>query len=256
MQGNSKLHEDGQGTNLALIPSNVYALNGVNYATSNLYYSRITAYDDRGQTIAYNQNPTIEMGDTVLAPRQESDMDQELAEGELNTYPDISDNVLESDEGELIFFENDEDKEHYDDNLLNPGFTTMDAMGVHSTVKILEQKKTTNVYGRDMKNVYISANKVTYSQKFSFTLTPTIIIKGQSVRFSASWSSTVSGQWDNPKNYNVVPAMYYTRTTYYSQVKEYSNATGRMTRMYYTRSVKVSDRAINLRKQGSKAKWK
>ncbi|EUJ21689.1 wall-associated protein [Listeria grandensis FSL F6-0971] len=60
-QGKGSLHLDGEGSELTIIPSLVYKVNGSSYSDKNVYWTRVTAYDKDGQTIALNQNNTIEI---------------------------------------------------------------------------------------------------------------------------------------------------------------------------------------------------
>ncbi|MBC1896411.1 hypothetical protein HCA68_01890 [Listeria booriae] len=53
-QGSGKLHEDGLGVNISATPSKVYANNNSVYS-SNLIWSKVSAYNDEGDTIAYEQ---------------------------------------------------------------------------------------------------------------------------------------------------------------------------------------------------------
>lgn len=60
-QGKGSLHFDKKGSELSITPSLVYKINGSSYSDKNVYWTRVTAYDKDGQTIALNQNDTIEI---------------------------------------------------------------------------------------------------------------------------------------------------------------------------------------------------
>ncbi|HJW28246.1 MAG TPA: DNRLRE domain-containing protein, partial [Saprospiraceae bacterium] len=48
------LHDDGQGMELASSPSDMYAKMGTTYATSKVYYFRLSAYNAKGETVYSN----------------------------------------------------------------------------------------------------------------------------------------------------------------------------------------------------------
>ncbi|MBC6316165.1 hypothetical protein [Listeria grandensis] len=85
-EGKGILHMDNTGENLSLTPSEVYALNSSNYAGNNAYFSRVTAYDDEGKTIAFSQNETvsIEPADETIDPETQAEYEQ--VEKELEPY--------------------------------------------------------------------------------------------------------------------------------------------------------------------------
>ncbi|EUJ42852.1 hypothetical protein [Listeria riparia] len=59
-QGIGKLHEDGLGSNISSTPSKVYANNKSTYS-SNMIWSKVSAYNDEGETIAFSQGLTAPM---------------------------------------------------------------------------------------------------------------------------------------------------------------------------------------------------
>ncbi|MBC2116350.1 hypothetical protein [Listeria booriae] len=59
-QGSGKLHEDGLGVNISATPSKVYANNNSVYS-SDLIWSKVSAYNDEDETIAFSQGPTAPM---------------------------------------------------------------------------------------------------------------------------------------------------------------------------------------------------
>ncbi|MBC1211013.1 hypothetical protein HB815_08720 [Listeria booriae] len=75
-QGKGALHSDSTGAELTLKPSEVYALNGSNYSDKDMYWSKITAYGENGQTIALNQNETVEIEALPNDEEAQKEMDQ------------------------------------------------------------------------------------------------------------------------------------------------------------------------------------
>ncbi|MBC6314787.1 hypothetical protein [Listeria grandensis] len=60
-RGEGSLHLDGSGADLSITPSLVYQVNNSVYSDRNVYWTKVTAYDEDGQTIALNQNNTIDI---------------------------------------------------------------------------------------------------------------------------------------------------------------------------------------------------
>ncbi|MBC1973736.1 hypothetical protein HCB37_05060 [Listeria booriae] len=75
-RGKGALHSDSSGAELTLKPSEVYALNGSNYSDKDMYWSKITAYGQDGQTIAMNQNETVEIEALPNDVESQKEMDQ------------------------------------------------------------------------------------------------------------------------------------------------------------------------------------
>ncbi|MBC2326690.1 hypothetical protein [Listeria booriae] len=79
-QGSGKLHEDGLGSNISAVPSEVYANNNSVYS-SNLIWSKVSAYNDEGDTIAYSQAPTAQM----TSNKDVEEIEQQIKEETLAT---------------------------------------------------------------------------------------------------------------------------------------------------------------------------
>ncbi|MBC1558641.1 hypothetical protein HB911_08015 [Listeria booriae] len=63
------LHADGSGGEISINPTQVYKLNNKNSSVNDDYYTRVTAYNDRGETIAYTQAPKVSLGQTIEAEK-------------------------------------------------------------------------------------------------------------------------------------------------------------------------------------------
>ncbi|MBC2317107.1 hypothetical protein HCC18_09610 [Listeria booriae] len=61
LMGNMGVHQDGSGTELAINPSIVYQGNNTGFANDVHYYTRITAYNEKRETIAIQQNPKVKL---------------------------------------------------------------------------------------------------------------------------------------------------------------------------------------------------
>lgn len=55
------LNKDGSGKELAISPQNVYQINNPNFQDTENYYTRITAYNTEGETIAFINNPKVNL---------------------------------------------------------------------------------------------------------------------------------------------------------------------------------------------------
>lgn len=92
------LHKDSLGTDLSLKPSEIYGKKSVSYAQNQNYYSRVTAYDDKNQTIAVYQSPAIEIKEEIV-----TEIPDNIIE-EIDPYVSLEDNefVLSSEGEELL----------------------------------------------------------------------------------------------------------------------------------------------------------
>ncbi|MBC2367708.1 hypothetical protein HBP99_03630 [Listeria booriae] len=69
-RGLGQLHDDGNGTDLALKPSQLYKLNNTAYKDYDGYVTRVTAYDEKGHIIGHHQFLDINI-QTILEPADE-----------------------------------------------------------------------------------------------------------------------------------------------------------------------------------------
>ncbi|MBC1983164.1 hypothetical protein [Listeria booriae] len=79
--GLSKWLNDATGTELLKEPSAMYRLNGTSYGMDNRYYSRVTAYDENNETVAYKQFSPVEIvidegEDLQLTPEEQARLDE------------------------------------------------------------------------------------------------------------------------------------------------------------------------------------
>ncbi|MBC1356574.1 hypothetical protein HB783_13710, partial [Listeria welshimeri] len=58
-QGDTDIRGDVTGEELSMNPSKLYALKGSSYATADKFWFRVTAYNEKNQTIAISQVPTV-----------------------------------------------------------------------------------------------------------------------------------------------------------------------------------------------------
>ncbi|MBC1792863.1 DNRLRE domain-containing protein [Listeria booriae] len=91
--GKKGLYDNGNGTELAIDPSPVYQLNNPSFSAKQDYYTRITAYNDKGETIAVHTNDAISIMDSDDPAEQVS---ANLIE-EMDQYVSVKDGYFEVD---------------------------------------------------------------------------------------------------------------------------------------------------------------
>ncbi|MBC1458507.1 SH3-like domain-containing protein [Listeria newyorkensis] len=112
-QGRKELYDNGLGSELAINPAPVYHLNNPDFATTTDYYTRVTAYDVNGDTIALHQNQSISMEsnlseeDVIDDDAFGSGIDQGVVENEIGEKAEYYDPEIVADtpEGEEIEFD-------------------------------------------------------------------------------------------------------------------------------------------------------
>ncbi|MBC1226864.1 SH3-like domain-containing protein [Listeria booriae] len=112
LRGEKGLHNDGLGNEFAIDPSPVYILNSPTFSTSKVYYTRVTAYDANGETIAVHQNEDTSILEDDLEQLSVDDdafgtsVNQEYTENEEGMVAEVYTGVEEADtpEGEEIEF--------------------------------------------------------------------------------------------------------------------------------------------------------
>lgn len=92
INGFKGLHHDNKGQELTSSPSEVYKVNNPNFANTEDYYARITAYDVNGETIALQNATRFSLGDYSDDEQSEELLPLEI-EGEIVTLDQLPDDM-------------------------------------------------------------------------------------------------------------------------------------------------------------------